>query len=46
VLNRRAKRAQYFTFPRATAYEILFSGRVKRGGSFKRFRVPFAVRAS
>ena len=24
----------------------LFSGRVKRGGSFKRFRVDFAVRAS
>jgi hypothetical protein len=46
VLNRRAKRTQRFTFPRATAYEIVFSGRVKRGGSFKRFRVDFAVRAS
>jgi hypothetical protein len=46
VLNRRAKRTQKFTFPRATAYEIVFSGRVKRGGSFKRFRVDFAVRAS
>ena len=46
VLNRRAKRTQRFTFPRATAYEIVFSGRVKRGGSYKRFRVDFAVRAS
>jgi hypothetical protein len=46
VLNRRAKRSQTFTFPRATAYEIVFSGRVKRGSSFKRFRVDFAVRAS
>lgn len=46
VLNRRAKRTQRFTFPRATAYEIVFSGRVKRGGSIKRFRVDFAVRAS
>jgi hypothetical protein len=46
VLNRRAKRTQKFTFPRATAYEIVFSGRVKRGGSYKRFRVDFAVRAS
>jgi hypothetical protein len=46
VLNRRAKRTQKFTFPRATAYEIVFSGRVKRGASFKRFRVDFAVRAS
>jgi hypothetical protein len=46
VLNRKAKRSQSFTFPRASAYEIVFSGRVKRGGSFKRFRVDFAVRAS
>jgi hypothetical protein len=46
VLNRRAKRTQKFTFPRATAYEIVFSGRVKRGGTFKRFRVDFAIRAS
>lgn len=46
VLNRRAKRRQSFTFPRATAYEILFSGRVKRGSSHKRFRVSFAIRAS
>jgi len=46
VLNRKARRSQSFTFPRASAYEIVFSGRVKRGGSFKRFRVDFAVRAS
>jgi hypothetical protein len=46
VLNRRARRSQSFTFPRASAYEIVFSGRVKRGGSFKRFRVDFAIRAS
>ena len=46
VLNRKAKRTMTFTFPRATAYELVFSGRVKRGGSFKRFRVDFAVRAS
>jgi hypothetical protein len=46
VLNRRAKRTQSFTFPRATAYEIVFSGRVKRNGRFVRFRVDFAVRAS
>ena len=35
-----------FTFPKATAYELVFSGRVKRGGKFKRFRVDFAIRAS
>jgi hypothetical protein len=46
VLNRKAKRTSRFTFPRATAYEIVFTGRVKRGGSFKRFRVDFAIRAS
>ena len=46
VLNRKAKRTTIFSFPEATAYEILFTGRVKRGGSFKRFRVDFAVRAS
>jgi hypothetical protein len=46
VLNRRARRSQSFTFPRASAYEIVFSGRVKRGRSFRRFRVDFAIRAS
>ena len=46
VLNRKASRRMRFTFPRATAYELLFSGRVKRGGSYKRFRVAFAVRAA
>jgi hypothetical protein len=46
VLNRRAKRTTRFTFPRATAYEIVFSGRVKRSGGYKRFRVSFAIRAS
>ena len=46
VLNRKAKRTQRFTFPRATAYEIVFTGRVKRGSSYKRFRVTFAIRAS
>ena len=45
VLNRKAKRTTKFTFPRATAYEIVFTGRVKRGASFKRFRVDFAIRA-
>ena len=46
VLNRKAKRTTRFTFPRATAYEIVFTGRVKRGSKFKRFRVTFAIRAS
>ena len=46
VLNRKAKRTQRFTFPRATAYEIVFTGRVKRGSTYKRFRVKFAIRAS
>jgi hypothetical protein len=46
VLNRKAKRTQRFTFPRATAYEIVFTGRVKRGGKYKRFRVTFAIRAT
>ena len=46
VLNRKARRSMSFTFPRATAYELVFSGRVKRGGKFVRFRVDFAVRAS
>ena len=47
VLNRKAKkRTTLFTFPRATAYEIVFTGRVKRGSRFKRFRVTFAIRAS
>jgi hypothetical protein len=46
VLNRKAKRTTRFTFPRASAYELVFTGRVRRGGSFKRFRVDFAVRAS
>jgi hypothetical protein len=46
VLNRKAKRTTSFTFPRATAYEIVFTGRVKRGKSFKRFRVKYAIRAS
>ena len=46
VLNRKAKRSQKFTFPRATAYEIVFTGRVKRGSKYKRFRVTFAIRAS
>jgi hypothetical protein len=46
VLNRRARRSQRFTFPRATAYEIVFSGRVKRGSRYVRFRVDFAIRAS
>ena len=46
VLNRRAKRTMRFTFPRATAYELVFTGRVKRSGKFKRFRVSFAIRAS
>ncbi len=46
VLNRKAKRTMRFTFPRATAYELTFSGRIKRGRTFKRFRVTFAIRAS
>ena len=46
VLNRKASRTMSFTFPKATAYELVFSGRVKRGGTFKRFRVDFAIRAS
>lgn len=45
VLNRKARRTQSFTFPRATAYEIVFSGRVKRNGRSVRFRVDFAIRA-
>ena len=46
VLNRKAKRNMRFTFPRATAYQLVVSGRVKRESSFKRFRVAFAIRAS
>ena len=46
VLNRKAKRTTRFTFPRASAYEIVFTGRVKRGSRFKRFRTTFAIRAS
>ena len=46
VLNRKASRTMSFTFPKASAYELLFSGRVQRGGKFKRFRVDFAIRAS
>lgn len=45
VLNRRAGRTIRFTFPRASAYTITFSGRVKRNGRTKRFRVSFAIRA-
>jgi hypothetical protein len=47
VLNRRvSQRTTRFTFPRATAYEIVFTGRVTRGSKTKRFRVSFAIRAS
>ena len=47
VLNRKiTKRTTRFTFPRATAYELVFTGRTKRGGKHKRFRVNFAIRAS
>jgi hypothetical protein len=46
VLNRRASRTMSFTFPKSSAYELVFSGRVKRGGRSKRFRVDFAIRAS
>jgi hypothetical protein len=46
VLNRKASRSSRFTFPRASAYELVFSGRVKRGSRYVRFRVDFAVRAS
>jgi hypothetical protein len=47
VLNRKiTKRTTRFTFPRATAYELVFTGRVKRGSKTKRFRVSFAIRAS
>jgi hypothetical protein len=45
VLNRRAGRRTSFTFPRRAAYEITFSGRVKRGGRKVSFGVPFAIRA-
>jgi len=46
VLNRKAAREMRFTFARTGAYELVFSGRVKRGKSYKRFRASFAVRAS
>ena len=47
VLNRKVtKRTTRFTFPRATAYEVVFTGRVKRGSKTKRFRATFAIRAS
>ncbi len=47
LLNQRTRdRNTGFTFPRATAYQIVFSGRVKRNGRKKRFRVSFAIRAS
>jgi hypothetical protein len=45
VVNRRAGRRSTVTFPRATAYEIVFSGRYRRSGDTKRFRAKFAVRA-
>jgi hypothetical protein len=45
VLNRRAKRRMTFTFPKSGAYELIFSGRVKRSGKKVRFRVSFAIRA-
>jgi hypothetical protein len=46
VLNRLAKRSNRITFPRATAYQIVFTGRVKRNGEFKRFRAKRSIRAS
>ena len=47
ILDRRQRgRSTPVTFPRATAYQIVFSGRVKRGGRKKRFRVSYAIRAS
>jgi hypothetical protein len=45
VLNRNAGRRTSFTFPRSGAYQITFSGSVKRNGRSVRFRVPFAIRA-
>lgn len=45
VLNRRAAKRMTFTFPRSGAYELRFSGRVKRGGKNVHFRVTFAIRA-
>jgi hypothetical protein len=46
VLNRRVGRRTSLVFPRRAAYEITFSGRVKRGSRKVSFRVPFAIRAS
>jgi hypothetical protein len=45
IVNRRAGRRSTVTFPRATAYEIVFSGRYRRSGATKRFRAKFAIRA-
>jgi hypothetical protein len=46
IVNRRAGRRSTVTFPRAAAYEIVFSGRYRRSGHVKRFRAKFAIRAS
>jgi hypothetical protein len=46
IVNRRAGRRSTVTFPRATAYEIVFSGRYRRSGATKRFRAKFAIRAN
>ncbi len=35
-----------FTFPEAAAYSLVFSGRIKRLGKWKPFKVSFALRAS
>lgn len=46
VLNRQVgSRSTRITFPRAGAYEIVFTGRVHRNGRSKRFRTTFAIRA-
>jgi hypothetical protein len=46
VLNRRTGRKTRFTFPRPGAYKIVISGRAKRGGHYRAFSTPFAIRAS
>ena len=46
VLSRSMKTRTTFTFPRAGAYQITYSGRYTRSGKTKRFAAKFAIRAS
>jgi hypothetical protein len=45
LLKGPAKPRNDFVFPEAAAYSIGFSGRVKRNGVWRTFKVEFAIRA-